>query len=125
VDEWRRTLLAIPTLFGRLAYLASLRDPASGFYRHEALDAVMGSEECDRALSRRHRRLFSDWLAHSVAEQRKDLDEYLRTAGTPRDLHQFLGLIPPAARDVERQLFLADLETLAELLGLRRSGAAG
>jgi len=125
VDAWRRTLLGIPTLFGRLVYLASLRDPSSGIYRHEALEALLGEDECDRALSRRHRRLFSDWLAHSVEEQRADLEEYLRASGAHQDLRQFHRLIPSAARDVERQLFLADLETLAELLQLKARGAAG
>ncbi len=124
MDAWRQTLLGIPTLFGRLAYLASLRDPASGNYHHQALDAVLGPEETDRALGRRHRRLFSDWLAHSMAEQRADLDQYLRTTGAPRDLRQFHHLIPPNARDVERQLFLADLDTLAQLLHFQAGGAA-
>jgi hypothetical protein len=59
-----------------------------------------------------------------MAEQRSDLDEYLRTAGAPRDSRQYHNLVPPRARDVERQLFLSDLETLLELPGLERHGAA-
>jgi hypothetical protein len=118
VEVWRKTLLHIPTLFGRLVYLASLRDPASGRYRHEVLNELMGADDSDRALNRSHRRAFSEWLAHSMAEQRRDLDEYLRTAGAPGDSRQYHSLVPPAARDVERQLFLGDLETLMELLRL-------
>jgi hypothetical protein len=124
VDAWRKTLSQIPTLFGRLVYLASLRDPASGRYRHEVLNTLMDPEDSDRALSRAHHRLFSEWLAHPMAEQRSDLDEYLRTAGAPRDSRQYHNLVPPRARDVERQLFLSDLETLLELPGLERHGAA-
>jgi hypothetical protein len=124
VEVWRKTLSQIPTVFGRLAYLASLRDAASGLYRHEVLNALAGPEDSDRALSRGHHRLFSEWLAHSMAEQRSDLDDYLRTAGAPRDFRQYHYLIPPAAREVERQLFLADLETLMELLRVESEGAS-
>jgi hypothetical protein len=124
VEAWRRTLSQIPTLFGRLVYLASLRDPASGRYRHEVLNTLMDAEDSDRALSRGHHRLFSEWLAHGMEEQRRDLDEYLRTAGAPGDVRQYHNLVPPRARDVERQLFLSDLETLLELRGCARHGAA-
>ncbi len=116
--------MQIPTLFGRLVYLASLRDAASGLYQHEVLNTLMNPEDSDRALSRGHRRLFSEWLARGIAEQRRDLDEYLRTAGAPRNFHQYRTLVPPTARDVERQLFLTDLETLMELLRCEHPGAA-
>lgn len=123
-EMWRKTLSQIPTLFGRLVYLASLRDPAGGRYRHEVLTALMGVEESHRVLNRGHHRLFSEWLAHGMAEQRRDLDEYLRASGAPRDPRHYHHLVPPAARDVERQLFLADLGTLMELLRYNNGGGA-
>jgi hypothetical protein len=44
------------------------------------------------------------------------LDEYLDTAGGPRYALAYRNLVPASARDVERQLYLTDLETLLELL---------
>ena len=51
-DLWRHTLSRIPTLFGRIAYLASLRDPNSGIYRHHGLSAVFGRDESSNACAR-------------------------------------------------------------------------
>lgn len=124
VEVWRKTLSQIPTLFGRLVYLASLRDSATGRYSHEILNTLMGAEDSDRALCRSHHQLFSEWLAYSLAEQKSDLDEYLSTAGGPRHFRHYQNLIPPTARDVERQLYLTDLETLMELLRYEHGGAA-
>jgi hypothetical protein len=124
VEVWRKTLSQIPTLFGRLVFLASLRDSVTGRYRHELLCGILGAEDCDRALARSHHQLFSEWLAYSLAEQKSDLDEYLSTAGGPRYFRHYHNLIPHTAREVERQLYLTDLETLMELLRYEHGGAA-
>ena len=115
--------MQIPTLFGRLVYLASLRDAASGLYQHEVLNTLMNPEDSDRALSRGHRRLFSEWLARGIAEQRRDLDEYLRTAGAPRNFHQYRTLVPPTARDVRAAVVphrSGDVDGIASLRTPRR-----
>lgn len=116
LDMWKRILAGIPTLFGRLVYLASLRGAASGCYRHEALDALLGPEDGDRTLRRCHSQIFSEWLACPLAEQKRDLDQYLSGVDGPRHFSQFESLIPATSREVERRLFLADLETLMDLL---------
>jgi hypothetical protein len=113
---WRKTLYQVPTVFGRLALLASLRNTATGRYSHEELLRVLGPEETDRALCNSHHQIFSEWLKFSLAEQKADLDDYLIMAGGVRYAVDYRHLIPPTARDVERQLYLTDLETLLELL---------
>jgi hypothetical protein len=113
---WRNTLNQVPTVFGRLNLLASLRDRATGRYSHEGLLRLLGPEDTDRALCNSHHQVFSEWLQFSLAEQKEDLDDYLRTAGTSRLAFDYHHLVPPTARDVERQLYLTDLETLLELL---------
>ena len=111
---WRGTLDRIPTVFGRLVYLAGLRDPVSGGYTHPSLSQAHGPEEADRTLRRAHYQMFSEWLALGLEEQKGDLAGFLADEGPgalrPREL------IPPQARDVERQLYLADLETLLEII---------
>jgi len=116
-EIWRQSLAKIPTVFGRLAYLASLRNPETHRYIHSSLTAALGTDDADRALCNTHHQVFSQWIGFSLSEQKADLDEYLRTSGGRKDLmQQYRNLPPAAARDVERQLYLTDLEMLMELL---------
>jgi hypothetical protein len=108
--------LEIPTLFGRLVLLSSLRDPATGEYSHPSLARLWDPEEVDRTIRVSHQQVFQQWLGFRLAEQKADLDEYLNEAGGPRHALAYRHLPPNAARDVERQLYLTDLETLLELL---------
>jgi hypothetical protein len=127
---WRETLNAVPTLFGRLVFLASLRDSTSGYYCEPVLVSLIGPEGTDRAIRHSHHQVFSEWLAYSLAEQKADIDEFLRGQGhiPGQPIHwnaslPYRSVIPPSARDVERQLYLADLETLMELLTAEHTGA--
>ena len=43
-DLWRKTLLRIPTHFGRLVFLSSLRDALTGRYSHPPLSQIVGDE---------------------------------------------------------------------------------
>jgi hypothetical protein len=124
-EIWRREVMQIPTVFGRLVYLSSLRDAFTGRYLHPTLMRILGDEAADRALRHHHYQLFSQWIASTLEEQKTDLDEYLRSAGGDGGIRRYKSLIPPTARDVERQLYLADLETLFELIRFERSGAFG
>jgi hypothetical protein len=121
-DMWRRILSEIPTRFGQLVFISGLRDAGSGRYSHPAVAAVMDAEDTDRLLRNNHQRLFQQWLGFSLLEQQADLGEYLSAAGRPRHAIPYRHLVPPTARDVERQLYLTDLETLLELL---RHGTGG
>src|SRR5579864_502607 len=76
-DVWRHTLSQIPTMFGRLVYLASLRNPNSGRYEHHGLALVFGKDDSSRALKKSHARVFSEWLAFSLEQQMADLELYL------------------------------------------------
>ena len=127
---WRKALAGIPTVFGRLVYLASLLDSTSGYYREPGMTSLLGPEGSDRSIRHSHYQVFSEWLAFSLAEQKADIDDFLRGLGhiTGRPINwsaslPYRTLIPPGARDVERQLYLADLETLLELLKVEHAGA--
>jgi hypothetical protein len=123
-NVWRRTLSQIPTVFGRLVYLASLRDPNTGRYEHFGLAQMFGEDEADRALRQSHLETFQQWLGFGLERQKQDLDQYL--AGLHRDprailetwsrVEPYRNLIPAAAPQAERQLYLSDLQALLELL---------
>jgi hypothetical protein len=122
-EVWRTNWARIPTIFGRLVYLASLRDPASGRYSHESLAPLFAPDEVDRALRSSHQQVFQQWISAGLAEQKADLDEYLSAAGGPRHALPYRSLTPAGVRDVERQLYLTDLETLLELLRFEGASA--
>ena len=125
VELWRKTLSQIPTAFGRLVYLASLRDEATGRYVHDGLNRLAGSEEADRTLCHSHQQIFSQWIASSLSDQKSDLDQYvMETGGGIQSLWNHRNVVPPKARDVERQLYLADFETLLDLLQFDHDAAS-
>jgi len=122
-DLWRNTLAQIPSVFGRLVYLCSLRDANTGTYRHFGLSQIFGDQAADEALRNSHQQVFAEWLQFGLEQQKADLDLYL--AGLEGDrrtiiqtwirLAPYRNLVPSTARDVERELYLRDLETLLEL----------
>ena len=112
-DLWKHTLSRIPSVYGRLAYLASLRDPNSGIYRHHGLSTAFGRDESVRALRRSHEEIFLEWLNLPLADKSQDLKQYLATledsAGAVIDhwlqSRAYRMQIPNAARPVEDELY--------------------
>lgn len=123
-DLWRNTVSQIPTVFGRLVYLASLRNPNSGSYEHHGLALVFGEEEANKALKNSHTAVFAEWLSFNIEQQKADLDLYI--SGLFEDKRQVIetwlrlapyrNLLPTSVRGVERRLYLADFTALLELL---------
>jgi hypothetical protein len=123
-ELWRRTLSQIPTVFGRLVYLASLRDPNTGLYQHFGFAQRFGARDADKTMRRSHDNTFADWLCFSVEEQKRDLDGYLGAKEEETSMivenwirfPPFAGFIPARTREPERDLFQADMKILLELL---------
>ncbi|MCX6623475.1 MAG: hypothetical protein NTY38_20895 [Acidobacteria bacterium] len=123
-DLWRNTLSQIPTVFGRLVYLSSLRDANSGAYLHHGLSQVFGATESDQLLRRSHGDAFSEWLSFELEQQKGDLDAYLVDLSDDRrsiveawlSLSPYRNLIPVTVSEPERMLYLSDFEALLELL---------
>ncbi|MGA3075144.1 MAG: hypothetical protein ABSG56_15755 [Bryobacteraceae bacterium] len=122
-DLWRHTLARIPSLFGRVLYLASLRNQTSGVYEHAGLAQMVGEEEAAETLRRSHARVFQDWLCLNLEQQKVDLREYLAETPNPAAMlagwaatTPYKGWAPSTAQDFEQRLFAGDLETLLALL---------
>jgi hypothetical protein len=123
-DLWRHTLGQIPTTFGRLVYLCSLRDTNSGAYRHFGLSQRFGDTDSDSALRKSHLDCFYEWLHYTLEQKKIDLDLYLSEVEGEREailrtwlqLRPYRNLAPAGAMGVELELFLSDLDALLALL---------
>jgi hypothetical protein len=122
-DLWRNTISQIPSVFGRLVYLASLRNENNGCYEHHGLALVFGEDEANKALKNSHAAVFAEWLSFNIEQQKADLDLYI--SGLFEDkrvvvetwirLGPYKNLIPTPVRGVERRLYLADFTALLDL----------
>ncbi len=127
-DLSKHTLSRIPTLSGRLVYLATLRDVNSGTYRHHGLITSFGRDEAVRALRESHQAAFHSWLNLSLAEKNEDLRDYLRGLDDPEEevvdywlqARVYRGYVPASAAQAEIEHFCQDLEML---LALRKNEA--
>ncbi|MBV9399171.1 MAG: hypothetical protein JO062_14405 [Bryobacterales bacterium] len=123
-DLFKNTLSHIPTVFGRLAYLASLRDPVSGIYRHHGLGAIFGREESRKALYESHWNVFREWLNLPLQHKSEDLQAYLSGLEEPRALvlqhwanaQMHRSFMPTAVRKAEEELFVQEFDILLEVL---------
>jgi hypothetical protein len=128
-DVWRHTLSQIPSVFGRLVYLAGLRNPNSARYEHHGLALVFGTEHATRALKKSHKQVFTEWLSFNLEQQLADLNLYLSDLPEEKKtvlqawtkLKPYKNVLPSSAKAVERRLYLKEMETMIELL----KGACG
>lgn len=122
-DVSDKTLSAIPTFFGRLAYLASLRETATGRYQHYGLERIYGETAAQRGLAFCHEELFFRILEMPLEEQAEDLRTFLSGLHEPvegvatnwHELEPHRLWMPLTAQDYLRRLFLSDVEILLEL----------
>jgi hypothetical protein len=122
-DLWRNTISQIPSVFGRLVYLASLRNPNNGSYEHHGLALVFGEEEANKALKNSHAAVFAEWLTFNLEQQKADLDLYISglfeqkrvVIETWIRLAPYRNLLPASVRGVEKRLYIADFTALLEL----------
>jgi hypothetical protein len=123
-ESWQRTLAGIPTILGRLSYLASLRSSNIGTYEHFGLSQKLGASEVDRLLRQNHLQLFQEWLCFGLERQKQELEEYFSDVeGDKREavaswlsLEPYAAWMPADSRDVERKLFCTDLAIVLELI---------
>jgi hypothetical protein len=123
-DFTMTTLAGIPGEFGRLTYIASLRDLSSGRYEHAGLAALYPDEAVQQALELCHEQLFERVLETPLARQEADLKECLErmpgelssTLAHWRRMEAYRVLMPERAPGYLKELFCSNLRALLELL---------
>ncbi len=128
----RYSLAAIPTQLGRLSYVASLRDPATGLYRHPDLEACYPLGSVQDAIAYCHRELFDRVLELPLEEQEKDLRRFLEETGelsSPtakrwQEQESYRRLAPPGAPTYLTDLFESNMRVVLRLIVGHRSSAS-
>lgn len=103
--------------------LAAWRDENTGRYT-DPLAVLLYGKRLDAVLEQRHRELFLAWLGLDLATQKTQVAQYLSIDDEDQNTlierwiqeRLYEKLVPPAAREVERKLFVSDLVTVLLLL---------
>jgi hypothetical protein len=119
-----RTLAAIPSEYGRLLYVSSLRDLASGRYVHEGLAAVYPGEAVQQGLTHCHEELFAKLLETSLEEQEWDLraclsaleGDFWDIIARWQELESYRLLLPAGVPGYLHDLFCSNVRALLGLL---------
>ncbi|HXJ40872.1 MAG TPA: hypothetical protein VNH18_16445 [Bryobacteraceae bacterium] len=118
------TLGEIPGEFGRLTYMASLRDLSTGRYEHAGLAALYPDEAIQQALQLCHEQIFERVLETPLERQETDLKDCLeRMPGGLcaalahwRRMEAYRVLMPERAPGYLKELFCSNLRALLEIL---------
>jgi hypothetical protein len=119
-----RSILEIESAYGRLVYLASLRNSDSGRYEHFGLESDAGID-LDLSLRRLHEFVFREWVSYSLERKKADIELYISGLDSidPADLVDawlrmtpYKNLVPAAIRGPERKRHISDFEAILGLL---------
>lgn len=128
-DFTTRTLAAIPSDYARLLYVSSLRDLASGCYRHEGLAVVYPEGAVQQALAHCHEELFTKILETPLEGQEWDLRTCLKALEGDfwgmvtrwQELEVYRVLLPSGVPAYLRDLFCSNLRALLGILAEERA----
>lgn len=128
-DFTSTTLAAIASDFGRLVYIATLRDLISGQYRHEGLEALYSAPAVHEALLYCHEEIFQKILETPLERQERRLlgwfaeleGDRTEIAGRWLELEVYRMLIPIGTPEYLRDLFFSNFRFLLDLVSIGAS----
>ena len=128
-DLSNRTLVSLPGCFGRLIYLASMRDYNTGQYYHEGLANRFSEMVAAEALTRCHREAFQLLVQKPLAGVVDELERYM--ASTPAEADQLLDTwerlqpyrvaVPAQSSPILAEFFTSNVKLALSILKHRRS----
>ena len=126
-DFSSQTLAAIPSVFGRLYYVSSLKSLESGRYEHDGLLSLYPESAVQDALAHCHEELFSRILETPLHEQERDLRSCLDSAGDQywavveewQETQSYQTLCPEGLPDYLQDLFCSNMSALLSVFTLQ------
>jgi hypothetical protein len=123
---WIRDLSQIGTSYGRLVYLAGLRNPDTGRYEHYGSTAGSPSNLiASRTLKRIHETIFKEWVSYPLERKKADVEAYIASIDQVDQaelidawlrLTPYKNLVPASIQGPERQRHVSDFEAILGLL---------
>jgi hypothetical protein len=122
---WIRDFSQIATYYGRLVYLAGLRNPDNGRYEHFGTPGSATSAMASRNFKRIHETQFREWIGLTLERKKADIELYIASLdqgerGLLVDawlrLFPYKNLVPASVQGPERQRHISDFEAILALL---------
>jgi hypothetical protein len=121
---WLRDLSHIGTSYGRLVYLAGLRNPDTGRYEYYG-STGNSSGEANRGLKRYHEAIFRQWVSYPLETKKADIELYIAAIDQVDKtelidawlrLTPYKNLVPASIQGPEREKHVSDFEAILGLL---------
>ena len=128
-DFTSRTLAAIPSDYGRLYYVSSLKNPDTGRYQHDGLADLYSEDSVQDALAQCHAEIFSRILEAPLRDQERDLRKCIEVAGDKfwavveswRESRFFRTMCPEGLPDYLDDLFCSNMGALLAIFSATRA----
>src|ERR1700761_8172621 len=123
-DLWARELSLIPTYYGRMVFLAGLRNPDTGRYDYYGCPEHTSAISVSQGLKRIHEEIFREWVSNTLERKMADIELYINGLDIdPADLVDawlrltpYKNLVPGSIQGPDRQKHISDLEAILGLL---------
>jgi hypothetical protein len=128
-DFASRTLAVIPSDYGKLYYVNSLRNLNTGRYQHDGLADLYSEDSVQVALAQCHEEIFARILEAPLRQQERDLRKCLEVAGDQfwpvvkswRESRFFENMCPEGLPDYLNELFCSNMGALLTIFSSGRS----